>query len=244
MPEGSHDRFWGIGVSVTPTFEGSRESVTRPVVDGSAQWSNGIFLNGALLPSRYDPLHPLQLGYRISPSPAIDFGPMVAIREGWPVFVARQLNTKDNAWAGSAGGFIEFNLTDDMKLTGNLLADLWSSKGAGSLIGNLDLRQTANVAAHHSVAFWGGLRWGDSLAVRNQFGVTAEQAPVTGFPVYGAKGGIEDLHLGADWRWDLSNAWRLSTALYLTRLTGSAAGSPEVQTRNNASASVTLLRRF
>lgn len=241
MPDGSADRYFGLGVAVGPAYEGSRTSLGRLVFDGHWERSNGTF--GTVGDARYDPLHPIQLGYRFAPSPAFAYGPMIALREDWPTFVARQASTR-NELVGMAGGFVDFNLTDELKLTGNLLVDMWSSQGSGNALGNLDLRQTSRIGVHHTVALWGGLRWGDGRAARNEFGVTAAQSVVAGFPVYEARAGIEDLHVGANWRWDLTNAWSLSTSGYLAHLTASAAGSPEVQRRDNNIVSVTLLRRF
>lgn len=241
MPEGSVDRYLGIGAAVTPAFEGSRNSVSQPVLDGHWEQSNGAF--GTVGDARYDPLHPIQFGFRVAPTPAFAWGPLIALREDWPTFMARHASTR-NGLVGTVGGFVDFNLTEDLKLTGNLSVDMWSAQGGGSAVGNLDLRRTARIGAHHAVALWGGLRWGDGLAARDEFGVTSAQSALAGFPAYEAKSGIEDVHIGANWRWDLSNAWSLSTSGYVTHLTGSAAGSPEVQRRDNVSASVTLLRRF
>ncbi len=67
MPDGSRDMYIGIGAQSVPRYDGSDDNRTLPLPVLQIQWSNGIFVSGT------------SLGWHLSSSPAMEFGPMLTL---------------------------------------------------------------------------------------------------------------------------------------------------------------------
>jgi outer membrane scaffolding protein for murein synthesis (MipA/OmpV family) len=67
MPDGSRDMYIGVGVQSIPRYDGANENLVRPLPVLQVQWSNGIFVSGT------------SLGWHLSQSPSMDFGPMLTL---------------------------------------------------------------------------------------------------------------------------------------------------------------------
>ncbi|KQV43034.1 MipA/OmpV family protein [Duganella sp. Root336D2] len=67
MPDGSRDMFIGIGAQSVPRYDGSSDNRTLAMPVLQVQWSNGIFVSGTAL------------GWHLSQSPSMEFGPMLAL---------------------------------------------------------------------------------------------------------------------------------------------------------------------
>ncbi len=76
------------------------------------------------------------------------------------------------------------------------------------------------------------------------FGVSAQQAQASGYPVYEPGLGLRDLNLSAGLRTDLGPHWGALAGLGFQRLLGPSARSPLVQRVNGWSASAGLVWRF
>lgn len=67
MPDGSRDMFIGVGAQSVPRYDGSSDNRTLPLPVIQVQWSNGVFVSGT------------SVGWHLSQSPAIEFGPMLSL---------------------------------------------------------------------------------------------------------------------------------------------------------------------
>ncbi|SFF62175.1 Outer membrane scaffolding protein for murein synthesis, MipA/OmpV family [Duganella sp. CF458] len=67
MPDGSRDMYIGVGAQSVPRYDGAsdRRTLALPVLQ--VQWSNGVFVSGTTL------------GWHLSQSPSMEFGPMLAL---------------------------------------------------------------------------------------------------------------------------------------------------------------------
>jgi outer membrane protein len=70
MPDGSRDMYIGVGVQSVPRYDGADANRTLPLPVLQVQWSNGIFVSGA------------SLGWHLSSSPSMEFGPMLTVSPG------------------------------------------------------------------------------------------------------------------------------------------------------------------
>lgn len=260
MPDGSHDVYVGIGLELRPRYEGAEDTrtVALPVVQ--FQWSNGIFIAGT------------NLGIHLSDQARYEFGPLVELMGprsasgtkklfggvstlsstgttlapgGTPSIPPRnKLLGLDNIQTRLLyGGFFHFNFSDQIRLTNTLLY------GAGNDADGLrwvsDLRyQIPSFAQHHHVSVAAGVSVVNQAYNQAFFGVTALEAFRSGNRAYTASAGVKDIHADLHWNWALSSSWLLTSSINVTRLTGSAAKSPLVERRSNASISNAIAYRF
>lgn len=237
MPDGSNDRYIGVEFATMPKYEGSSKSIWLLTLDAQAESSNGTFCTS--MPFRA--YTSLQCGDHLGQTPGIDYGPLLALGQSRSAFISPPNGIRGD-WMPSAGGFFKYNLTDEIQLTTDLLVDF--GQFHGGVLADLDVRKYTHVAPHQSVAVWGGITWGNRDFAQAQFGVTPSQSATDALAVYSPSAGVEDVHVGVNWRWDLSSAWMLTSGAYVTHLTGNVSGSPQVDKPNNASISIGLVRRF
>lgn len=76
------------------------------------------------------------------------------------------------------------------------------------------------------------------------YGVNAQQAAATGYPVYEPGAGLRDVAVFTGFRTDLSERWLLLGGAGANRLLGPAADSPLTKDRNGWSANIGLAWRF
>jgi len=74
--------------------------------------------------------------------------------------------------------------------------------------------------------------------------ITAAQSASTGLPAYDLGGGLQKTSAGLLWAYDLNREWLLIGSASALLMRGAAAGSPLVQDRSNAYASVSAAYRF
>lgn len=81
---------------------------------------------------------------------------------------------------------------------------------------------------------------GDRRAEAVMFGVSADDARRSGFPVYRAKAGFESVRVGANVVWLVDAHWLVEGLVTWTHLLGTAAGSPLTQRVNSAAFGLAL----
>jgi outer membrane scaffolding protein for murein synthesis (MipA/OmpV family) len=115
-----------------------------------------------------------------------------------------------------------------------------------SLGAQADLRLTAGIFSQDGVnaGVFGQLTWSNAKASQSYFGLTPQQAAVTGLPVYSAGAGLRYSEIGIVGSVDVSTHWLVLWGASLQRLAGTARNSPIVQDGTNSYVNAGLAYRF
>lgn len=259
MPDGSRDMYLGMGVITSPRYLGAAERQVRALPLVQMEFSNGMFVSG------------LSAGMHLSPLSAVEFGPLVAIypgrnkqgnrngaggvTEAAPGNAVR-INVQPDRGAGSGmagmddiparlmgGAFFNYYLSPELRLTNSVLYG--SGKSRNGMAWSVGLQRTAlEIRARHRITVSAGFTVVNSEHNAAFFGVTPDEARISGFAAYAPGGGVRDLSLAAGWNWALSPAWMLASGVRATRLRGDARFSPLVERPTNISVSTGLAYRF
>lgn len=268
MPDGSRDMFVGLGASVAPIYDGASERKTRALPALQIQWSNGVFIAGqaigmhwsnepaiefgplaALVPRRTDSGTGGIIGgvgdagmTSIAPPGMATITPPMKLTNP-PAGTTRLTGLADIATRVEVGGFAHVTLAPGLRLTNTVLYGAGNERNG--LRWTMDVQRiAADLAPHHTVVLSAGMTVANAHYNQAYFGVTPAEAVRSVNTAYSAAGGIKDLHAGLRWNWALHPEWMLSSGVALTRLAGSAAGSPLVERRNTFTASTVLAYRF
>jgi outer membrane scaffolding protein for murein synthesis (MipA/OmpV family) len=227
MPEGSRDLYMGIVVADVARDEGgsARRLVALPTASGL--WSNGMFAQlGAL-------------GWDLTDDPTMSYGPIVT-------YGPRSKRSDDSAHRSSiafqGGAFYGFMFTREIHLGSRLLY------GGGADGRGLQLRLGADISwrlgPHDALTLSPGLALADGAFMRSTYGIDAAQAQADGLPVHDTRAGVRNVGLDIDWNSELSTKFTLDTGVSLSRLVGSAARSPLIARRNEATFFTSLSYHF
>lgn len=227
MPEGSKDLYMGVVVADVARNEGgsARRLVALPTASGL--WSNGVFAQlGAV-------------GWDLTEDPTVDYGPIVT-------YGARSKRSDDAAHRSSiafqGGAFYGFMFTREIHFGSRLLY------GGGADGGGLQLRLGSDISwrlgAHDALTLSPGLTLANGDFMRTTYGVNARQAQTDGLPAYDAKAGVRNVGLDVTWGSELSTKLTLDAGVSLSRLVGSAAHSPLIARRNEATLFAALSYHF
>jgi outer membrane scaffolding protein for murein synthesis (MipA/OmpV family) len=258
MPDGSHDMYAGLGAVAAPRYEGAgrRKVSALPVLQ--FQWSNGFFISGMSagmhmshsLTHEYGPLLSLQLrrddaGERPGVGEVATYAPNAfRILPRPPAPTPSGLAGMDPiATRLQAGGFFNYYLASDWRLTSSLLYGS-GNRHNGALVDLGLQRLAAPVGQHQTLALSAGLTAANRNYNQAFFGVSQAEALRSGYAMYDAAGGLKDAHLGLRWNWALSPSWLLTTNLQGTHLLGSARNSPLVERPTNLTVSTAIAYRF
>lgn len=109
-----------------------------------------------------------------------------------------------------------------------------------------DLRISAGIYGgnHFNVALFTQASWADSHLTQTYYGITPQQATVTGFPAFNGASGLLFSSAGLLWSFDLNQEWVLVGGLEARQLRGNAANSPLVEDRSNTYLNAGLAYRF
>ena len=256
MPDGSRDMYVGLGVASGARYEGACDSKRSALPVLQVQLSNGLFVSG------------MRAGVHLGRTPQLEFGPLLELQprrdadgEGGEMAGIAEVRVSlvampraafsDNRLAGmpvihsrvQGGGFLNYYLTPDWRLTSSLLY------GAGNARNGMKLelgvqRLALDLGGHHRVALDAGLTFANRRYSNAFFGVGEDDSFRSGLAVYEAGGGLKDAHLGARWNWTLAPSWMLSSSVQATRLLGSARLSPLVERPTNLTVSTAIAYRF
>jgi outer membrane protein len=256
MPDGSRDMYVGLGVVSRARYEGADDSRRTALPVLQVQLSNGLFVSG------------MRAGIHLGRTPQLEFGPLLELQprrdadgEGGEAAGIAEVRISlvampkgafgDNRLAGmpaihsrvQGGGFLNYYLTPDWRLTSSLLY------GAGNARNGMKLelgvqRLALDLGGHHRVSLDAGVSIADRRYNGAFFGVGEDDSLRSGLAVYEAGGGLKDAHLGARWNWTLSPSWMLSSSVQATRLLGSARLSPLVERPTNLTVSTAIAYRF
>jgi outer membrane protein len=262
MPDGSRDMYVGLGALSAPRYDGaaSRRVSALPVLQ--VQWSNGIFIAGMSAGMHLSSQPSVEFGPLLNIQPRRSesgTGSVIGGVEGsgattvipsvpgqpklLPPGAGRLVGMDEIGTRLEAGGFVNYYLTPQLRLTNSLLYGAGNQHTGARW--NLGLQHiAAQVAAHHSLSLTAGLTLVNRSFNLAYFGVSRAEASRGVNPVYAAAGGIKDAHLGARWNWAFTPAWMLTSGLQATRLLGSAKDSPLVERPTNLTVSTAIAYRF
>jgi len=255
MPDGSRDMYVGLGLVSAARYEGARHSERKALPVLQVQWSNGVFVSG------------MSAGMHLSRDPRLEYGPLVelqrrrddaglgggidGVQARYSVVSLLSADVRDNRLSGMTpvatrllgGGFLNYYLTPDWRLTGNLLAGAGNGRDGVRL--DLGVQRLAMQAGpHHQVSVAAGLGLVNAAYNRAFFGVSELDSLRSGNPVYRPDGGLKDAYLGLRWNWALTPSWMLTSHLQVKRLAGDARHSPLVERPTNPTVSTAIAYRF
>lgn len=229
MPEGSKDVYLSLAAGNTRDSDGSGRRNTFIVPLVSAQFANGVFINLNTV------------GMHLSHTPGMDYGVQLA-----PTISRRNTRTA-NGWESEkkftpeAGAFFNYGIAHGLAAHSELMY------GGSSDRRGLRLRFGASmwlpIAEHHHLGIETEVRLANRSSLQSTFGVTTDQAG-PGLPLYQVASGVRDTGISALWRWHFSNKYTLTTRLMYSRLHGSAAASPRVESAGGAGALTVLTYRY
>jgi len=255
MPDGSRDMYVGLGLASTARYEGAEHSERKALPVLQVQWSNGAFVSG------------MSAGIHLSRDPQVEYGPLVelqprrdesgmgggidGIEARYSIVALTLADLEHNRLTGMApvstrllgGGFVNYYLTPDWRLTGSLLGGAGNERDGVRL--DLGLQRLAlRIGAHHRVSVAAGLSFVNAGYNMAFFGVGRDDSLRSGNPVYRPGGGLKDGHLGLRWNWDLAPSWMLTSQLQAKRLAGDARHSPLVERPTSVTVSAAIAYRF
>lgn len=257
MPDGSRDLYVGLGVQGAPRYAGADtdKAAVLPVIQ--LAWSNGVFISGA------------SMGWHLSASPTVEFGPLLAWQprrgadgtddsagtvttSSSPVgYSTKRAALAPYRLAGMdpvpgrvlAGGFFNYYLTPDWRLTNSLLAGAGRDRN-GVLLQLGVQRIGIELGRHHSLSINAGVDIGNRAWNQAYSGVSEDEALRSGYGAYQAGAAFRQVHVGARWNWALSPSWLLTSGIEASSLLDVARHSPLTVRPAGVTASSALAFRF
>lgn len=257
MPDGSRDAYIGLGAVSAPRYAGAEMRKLSALPALQLAWSNGVFVSGG------------NLGWHLSESPTVEYGPLLGWQAprradgddvamdtvtgaggGQPRLNKRAdkvlprglIGMDDVAARLLVGGFMNYYLTPDWRLTNSVLA------GAGNdqhgVLWRLGIQRLGLEFGHHTLAFSAGIDVANGAYNSSYSGVSAAESARSGYAVYRAAGGIRQLRVGTRWNWALSPSWLLTSGIDASRLVDAASRSPLAVRPGGVAVSTVLGYRF
>lgn len=141
------------------------------------------------------------------------------------------------------GAFAASYQHDWWKISTAITRDLSESKKEG-VTGGMDFTATYNYSPSLSFRAGPGFTYANAEYMRTFYGVSNAQSQASGLPVYNADGGVSNVHIGAGVNYHFGGKWDLGTFVTQSRLTGDAANSPIIETRNQTNVGIYLQRQL
>jgi outer membrane protein len=252
MPDGSRDMYVGLGVVSAPDYPGASEKQVAALPLIQVEWSNGMFISG------------MSAGMHLSGRSDLEYGPLATYdsgrdddgdngQVGSPVmgFQTGRRSATGQGLGGmrelgprlQLGGFLNYYLTPSLRLTNTLLYGAGHERNG--LLWNAGVQQVmTEVAPHHRLSVSAGVNLVNRRYNAAYFGVTPEEALLSGHTAYAPKGGLRDVYVAAGWNWALSPSWMVASSARLAYLRGAAGHSPLVERPTNFTVSTGLVYRF
>lgn len=228
MPDGSKDMYAGLALTTRTAAEegGTRPVILRPLFQ--VQWSNGIFVsaNGVV-------------GMHLSEATGVEYGPLIIDSNSRNPGDSRRLRGT-HAVRGSAdvGGFFNYYLGDETRVTSNLMYDT----SAHGFRGQLGMQKTLpSPAPHHTVTLSAGVSLASDPVMRELYEV---RTATGGVRDYRPSAGLMSVSAGVNWNWALSSKWLINSSVTASRLGNGPADAPFVERRDFITWSSGLAYRF
>lgn len=214
MPEGSSEMRIGAALGTAPRAPGSTERSAFLVPQFSAQWSNGIFVNG------------LAVGKQLSSDPTLGYGPVLALNMG----VQRADGSR--VVRPVLGAFVDYTPMHELKLHAQLVVP--ALRDAGGHLLHVRASTQFDLASHHWLQFGAGFNLADRRYLQPDFG-SAHFQP---------SGGVKDVFADLEWGWQFSRKFTLWASLRTSRLQGDAAASPRTRQRTGCANALGIAYTF
>jgi outer membrane scaffolding protein for murein synthesis (MipA/OmpV family) len=223
---------------------------SRPAYDGSASQ----YLEAVPVLRYWTPLvfarstrGPLEGGLHVEVLPGLDAGVQLAYEQGRATRESTFLTAHDLpniGRGGSYGAHLEWNGNLGPSPINVILRSRQNLKAGQGL--QADLRLTAGVfqARGFSAGVVGEASWADARSNRTMYGITVQQAAISGLAAFSPGSGLLSASLGLIWSYDLARHWLLVGNLEGRRMEGDAARSPLTEKRSNLYATVGAAYRF
>ncbi|MFZ6767554.1 MipA/OmpV family protein [Undibacterium sp. Di26W] len=211
LPDGSSDKYVGLGVISEPSCELGGEQTTRVMPNVQMQWSNGLFLRNA------------NLGLHMSPFDRVEFGPLLAYQRGCSASAARKLaGYGDVDGSFQVGGFLNYYPLARLRLSSKFLLGKVADKQSNYI--NLEARSYHQLELHHGIALSAGLAWSsrsyDQSGVRFDPDMTTSSGNSLATPMSRMQNqtdaNVRNAYLGLNWNWEFSPAWMLTSHVTTT----------------------------
>ncbi len=228
MPDGSKDMYVGAGFTTrTAVAAGeARPVILRPLFQ--IQWSNGVFASASGV-----------LGMHLSETTGVEYGPLIFDSNSRnPSDSWRLRGTHPVRGTLDAGGFFNYYLGNESRVTSNLMYDI-SARGFRGQVGVQKVLPSP--APHHTVTLSAGVSLASDPVMRELYEVSRASGGVSD---YSPSAGVMAMNAGVNWNWALSSKWLVNSSVTGTRLGRGPAGAPFVDRRNFITWSSGLAYRF
>jgi outer membrane protein len=228
----------GAGLRSRPAFDGSDSQHLEAVPV--------LRYDGPILFAR-STRGPLEGGVHIEFLPGLKAGVQLAYEPGRKTSESDFLKAHNlptiNA-GGSYGGHLEWNGKlgpSPINLILRARKHLKAEQGIQA-----DIRLTAGVfqAGGFSAGIVGQVTWADAKSTGSRYGISAQQAAISGLQAFETGGGLLSTSLGVIWSFDLASHWLLVGNLEGRRLQGDAERSPLTERPSNYYASLGMAYRY
>jgi outer membrane protein len=220
----------GLAVARLPEYEGSDRFETRalPLIS----YRSGRFFAGTLS----------GVGYNLSNTPAVEFGPVLSYRFGRDESDSPRLQGLGDIDAGAdLGAFVRWN-AQPFTLGARLERGLGGNVKGTSL--RLDAGYALAVNQRNALRFDASVDWADADVMQGFFGISAPQALSSGLAAYTASSGIRRYGMSAVWAHNFTPNWVSTVRVGVYRLGDEAASSPLTLKRSAGVVSAGLSYRF
>ncbi|WP_028104996.1 MipA/OmpV family protein [Pseudoduganella violaceinigra] len=201
LPDGATDVRMGAVLGTAPSAPGSARRSAFLVPQFSAEWSNGVFVEG------------LAVGKQMSSDPMLGYGPVLAVNLG------AQRADGSSVIRPVTGVFVQYQPLRELALHAQVSIPLLRDTG-GALF-NFRASTQFVPAAHHWLEFGTGFNAADRRYQQTDFR-TAQFQP---------SGGLRDVFADVQWGWQVSRKITLTASVRAARLQGDAAASPRTRQR-------------
>jgi len=212
----------GLGLASTLKYVSSTEREILPLPILNMQWKSGIFFSTVS-----------GFGYDFSSNPDVQYG----VRLGLESYQEQSASNRDNGPGNTMtdiepGVFANYHVNQHI----TLLSLLSSGAGVGTehdgIQASVGVKATAALTDQQRVFATLGTTWASQHYMQSYYGVTAQQAALSNFPLYQPAAGIKDIKLEASWHWDIDPHWGLILGGSLSHPMNAAAESPLVLDHN------------
>jgi len=229
---------FGLATGVTPRYLGSKDYQGQVTPLIAAEFSNGFFINpidGAGYKKTF------ANGMFVSSALSYDFGRSDSNRAELP-------GSSYLRGMGSVPGSLIVSLQVGATVLGDTLISVTLNQPlthtTRGISGHVDVTKPVLQTANSEVSITGSLHAGNARYTQTFFGVTDMQSTNSGFRPYSAKAGFDSAVVSAAWTYNFSQKWSVRTSGGLTRVLGSSADSPIVQSKDAFFATTALTFRY